>query len=435
MSDTGRQTINTSNVLSVIMGGGQGKRLFPLTKERAKPAVPLAGKYRLVDIPISNCINSGLRRIYLLTQFNSASLHRHISQSYKFDHFSGGFVEILAAEQTHTDTSWYQGTADAVRKNMIHFLNHDWDHLLILSGDQLYRMDFRVLIDLHTEVEADITVATIPVARSAVHALGIMQIDADRRIRRFVEKPSDPAVVDSLKLDRSWYANLGIEGNEDLYLASMGIYIFNRAVIRRLLDNALPDFGKDIIPQAIKDLKVYSSVYQGYWEDIGTIRAFFEANLDVTNELPRFNFFDMSAPIFTRPRFLPASKINGAQVDHAVISDGCILNRATIIHSIVGLRSLIGPGTLLNRAIMLGSDYYESQESIAEHEKGGQPRIGIGSNCRIENTIVDKNARIGDNVVISPAGKPENMDHANYYIRDGIVIVPKNAVIPSGMVI
>jgi glucose-1-phosphate adenylyltransferase len=435
MSHTGRQSINTSNVLSVIMGGGQGKRLFPLTKERAKPAVPLAGKYRLVDIPISNCINSGLRRIYLLTQFNSASLHRHISQSYKFDHFSGGFVEILAAEQTHTDTSWYQGTADAVRKNMIHFLNHDWDHLLILSGDQLYRMDFRVLIDLHAEVDADITVATIPVTRSDVHALGIMQIDADRRIRRFVEKPTDPAIVDSLKLDRSWYSSLGIQGNEDLYLASMGIYIFNRPVIRRLLDNALPDFGKDIIPQAIKDLKVYSSVYQGYWEDIGTIRAFFEANLDVTNELPRFNFFDMSAPIFSRPRFLPASKINGAQVDHAVISDGCILNRATIIHSIVGLRSLIGPGTLLNRAIMLGSDFYESQESIEDNEKAGRPRIGIGSNCRIENTIVDKNARIGDNVVISPAGKPENMDHANYYIRDGIVIVPKNAIIPHGMVI
>ena len=435
MSHTGRQTINTSNVLSVIMGGGQGKRLFPLTKERAKPAVPLAGKYRLVDIPISNCINSGLRRIYLLTQFNSASLHRHISQSYKFDHFSGGFVEILAAEQTHTDTSWYQGTADAVRKNMIHFLNHDWDHLLILSGDQLYRMDFRVLIDLHAEVDADITVATIPVTRNDVHALGIMQIDADRRIRRFVEKPTDPAIVDSLKLDRSWYSSLGIQGNEDLYLASMGIYIFNRPVIRRLLDNALPDFGKDIIPQAIKDLKVYSSVYQGYWEDIGTIRAFFEANLDVTNELPRFNFFDMSAPIFSRPRFLPASKINGAQVDHAVISDGCILNRATIIHSIVGLRSLIGPGTMLNRAIMLGSDFYESQESIEENEKAGRPRIGIGSNCRIENTIVDKNARIGDNVVISPAGKPENMDHANYYIRDGIVIVPKNAIIPHGMVI
>jgi glucose-1-phosphate adenylyltransferase len=435
MSHSGRQTINTSNVLSVIMGGGQGKRLFPLTKERAKPAVPLAGKYRLVDIPISNCINSGLRRIYLLTQFNSASLHRHISQSYKFDHFSGGFVEILAAEQSHTDTSWYQGTADAVRKNMIHFLNHDWDHLLILSGDQLYRMDFREAIALHGESKADITVATIPVKRADVHALGIMQVDKEHRIQRFYEKPTDPAIVDSLKLDRAWYEDLNIKGSEDFYLASMGIYIFNRAVIRRLLDNALPDFGKDIIPQAIKDLKVYSSVYQGYWEDIGTIRAFFEANLDVTNELPRFNFFDMSAPIFTRPRFLPASKINGAQVDHAVISDGCILNRATIIHSIVGLRSLIGPGTLLNRAIMLGSDFYESAESIREHESAGKPRIGIGTNCRIENTIVDKNARIGDNVVISPAGKPENMDHANYYIRDGIVIVPKGGIIPHGMVI
>src|SRR2546427_5334551 len=343
MSDTGRQSINTSNVLSVIMGGGQGKRLFPLTKERAKPAVPLAGKYRLVDIPISNCINSGLRRIYLLTQFNSASLHRHISQSYKFDHFAGGFVEILAAEQTYADTSWYQGTADAVRKNMIHFMNHDWDYLLILSGDQLYRMDFREIIALHTETNADITIATIPVSRGEAASLGIMQTDADRRITRFVEKPSNPAVQDSLKLPPEWYSKLEIKGNGDLFLASMGIYVFNREVIRKLLENTLPDFGKDIIPQAIANLRVFSSVFQGYWEDIGTIRAFFEANLDVTSELPRFNFFDMSAPIFSRPRFLPGSKINGAQIDHAVISDGCIINRATISYSIVGLRSIVSP--------------------------------------------------------------------------------------------
>jgi len=435
MSHTGRQSVNTSNVLSVIMGGGQGKRLFPLTKERAKPAVPLAGKYRLVDIPISNCINSGLRRIYLLTQFNSASLHRHISQSYKFDHFSGGFVEILAAEQTYTDTSWYQGTADAVRKNLIHFLNHDWEYLLILSGDQLYRMDFRQIIALHAEAEADITIATLPVSRREAASLGILQIDADRRITRFVEKPSDRAVQDSLKLPPEWYSRLGIKGNSELFLASMGIYVFNRDVIRRLLDNTLPDFGKDIIPQAISSLRVFSSVFQGYWEDIGTIRAFFEANLDVTNELPRFNFFDMAYPIFSRPRFLPGSKINGAQIDHAVISDGCILNHAVITHSVVGLRCLVGAGTVLNRAILLGSDYYESQESIVEHEKAGQPRIGIGANCRIENTIVDKNARIGNNVKISPAGKPENVDHANYYIRDGIVVVPKSGIIPHGMVI
>ncbi len=435
MSYTGRQSVNTSNVLSVIMGGGQGTRLFPLTKERAKPAVPLAGKYRLVDIPISNCINSGLRRIYLLTQFNSASLHRHISQSYKFDHFAGGFVEILAAEQTYTDTSWYQGTADAVRKNMIHFLNHDWDFLLILSGDQLYRMDFRQIISLHAEANADITVATIPVNRRAASSLGIMQIDAERRITKFVEKPADRAVQDSLKLPTEWYSKFDIKGNGELFLASMGIYVFKREVIRKLLDNSLPDFGKDIIPQAIQSQRVFSSVFQGYWEDIGTIRAFFEANLDVTSELPRFNFFDMEAPIFSRPRFLPGSKINGAQIDHAVISDGCILNHAVISQSIVGLRSIVGAGTVLKRTILLGSDYYESQESILEHEKAGQPRIGIGANCRIENTIVDKNARIGNNVVISPNGKPENLDHKNYYIRDGIVVIPKNGMLPHGMVV
>jgi glucose-1-phosphate adenylyltransferase len=435
MSYTSRQTVNTSNVLSVIMGGGQGTRLFPLTKERAKPAVPLAGKYRLVDIPISNCINSGLRRVYLLTQFNSASLHRHISQSYKFDHFSGGFVEILAAEQTYADTSWYQGTADAVRKNLIHFMNHEWDYLLILSGDQLYRMDFRLIIDQHAETNADITVATLPVGRGEAQSLGIMQIDAERRITRFVEKPKDPALLAPLKLSPEWYASLGIKGEGELYPASMGIYVFNRAVIRRLLDNALTDFGKHIIPNAIQNLRVFSFMFQGYWEDIGTIRAFFEANLDVTNELPRFNFFDMAAPIFSRPRFLPGSKVNGAQIDHAVISEGCILNRAVITHSIIGLRSFVGAGTVLNRVILLGSDYYESLESILEHEKAGKPRIGIGANCRIENTIVDKNARIGNSVVISPAGKPEKVDHPNYFIRDGIVIVPKNGVIPHGMVI
>ena len=435
MSHTSRQSVNTSNVLSVILGGGQGTRLFPLTKERAKPAVPLAGKYRLVDIPISNCINSGLRRIYLLTQFNSASLHKHISQSYKFDHFTGGFVEILAAEQTYSDTSWYQGTADAVRKNLIHFMNHDWDYLLILSGDALYRMDFRAIIEQHAETGADITVATIPVERRETVGLGIMQVDAERRITRFVEKPKDPAIQDSLKLPRDWYAPLGIKREEELFLASMGIYVFNRDIIRRLLENTLTDFGKHVIPNAIPNLRVFAYVFQGYWEDIGTIRAFFEANLDVTSELPRFNFFDMTAPIFSHPRWLPSSKINGAQIDHAVISDGCILNRAVITHSIVGLRSSVSAGTVLNRVILLGCDYYETNESILQNEKDGKPRIGIGTNCRIENTIVDKNARIGNNVVISPAGKPDKVDHPNYYIRDGIVIIPKNGVIPHGMVI
>jgi len=293
-------------------------------------------------------------------------------------------------------------------------------------------MDFREIINQHVQTNADITIATIPVGRREAGSLGIMQIAADRQITRFVEKPKDRAVQDSLRLDPGWFQQLGIKGEGELFLASMGIYIFNRKVIFKLLDNNLSDFGRDIIPDAISNHRVFSYIFQGYWEDIGTIRAFFEANLDVTNELPRFNFFDMSAPIFSRPRFLPGSKINGAQIDHAVISDGCILNRAVIIHSIVGVRSLVGPGTVLNRAIVLGSDYYESHESITDHERTGKPRIGIGANCRIENTIVDKNARIGNNVTISPAGKPESLDHENYYIRDGIVIIPKNGVIPHG---
>ncbi len=438
MSQTGRQSLNTSNVLCVIMGGGQGTRLFPLTKERSKPAVPLAGKYRLVDIPISNCINSGFRRIYILTQFNSTSLHSHISRTYKFDYFTSGFVEILAAQQTLNNNSWYEGTADAVRKNLIHFLNYDFDYLIILSGDQLYRMDFRPLVAQHAETGADITVATIPVERAAVPALGIMQMAEDGRVIRFEEKPRDPAVQDALRLDPKLYAKLGITGStvrEELFLASMGIYVFNRGLILSLLDNPLTDFGKHIIPQAIQSRRVFSHVFQGYWEDIGTIRSFFEANLDIVSELPRFNFFDMNAPIYSRPRYLPGSKINGAQIDHAVIADGCIINYATIKNSIVGLRTVVGAGTELNRVIGLGSDFYESKESVDRHEREGKPRIGIGSNCKIDNTIVDKNARIGNNVTISPAGKPAKLDHELYYIRDGIVIIPKNAIIPHGTVI
>jgi len=417
------------------MGGGQGSRLFPLTKDRAKPAVPLAGKYRIVDIPISNCINSGFRRIYVLTQFNSTSLHSHISRTYKFDQFSAGFVEILAAQQTFTNASWYEGTADAVRKNLVHFLNHDFDYLLILSGDQLYRMDFREMINHHRECGADITLAMLPVARDEAKACGIMQIDAEQRVTRFVEKPKDDAVLDSLKLTPETSKQLGITASGDSYLASMGIYVFNRQLIKDLLDNPLSDFGRHIIPHAINTHRVVSYVHHGYWEDIGTIRAFFEANLDLVSELPRFNFFDMSAPIFSRPRYLPGSKINGAQVDHAVISDGCIINRSRINTSIVGLRTIIGDGTELNRVVTLGSDYYESKTSVDRSELEGKPRIGIGSNCRIENAIIDKNARIGNNVKISPAGKPENLDHEMYFIRDGIVIIPKDAVIPHNTVI
>lgn len=436
MSRTVRQSLNNSNVLSVVMGGGQGSRLFPLTKYRAKPAVPLAGKYRLVDIPISNCINSGLRRLYILTQFNSVSLHRHISQTYKFDQFSSGFVEVLAAQQTFTDDSWYQGTADAVRKNLAYFMNHDWDYLLILSGDQLYRMNFQQIITQHAETGAEVTIATIPVPRAQAQGLGIMQVAADRQILRFVEKPKEPAVLDSLQLQPEWYERLGIHHeSEELLLASMGIYVFNRDVIIRLLENALVDFGKHIIPNAIDTHRVYSFVYQGYWEDIGTIRSFFEANLDIASELPRFNFFDMTAPIFSRPRFLPGSKINGAHVDHAIVTDGCIINHSRISNSIVGLRSVVGEGCELRRVVSLGCDYFESAESIRENEQLGRPRVGIGRNTRIENTIIDKDARIGDNCVISPAGKPESVNHDLYFIRDGIVIIPKNGIIPHGTVI
>ena len=434
-SQSKRLSPNTSNVLAVIMGGGAGTRLFPLTKERSKPAVPLAGKYRLVDIPISNCINSNLKRIYVLTQFNSASLHKHISQSYKFDHFSGGFVEILAAEQTPTSTSWYEGTADAVRKNLTHFLNHDFEYLVILSGDQLYRMDFRRIISQHIESYADLTIATIPVPRDQAQGLGIMQINEEKRIVNFVEKPKEESVLDALKVPRESYNRLGIEGEEDFLLASMGIYVFNRDMIVRLLDNNHTDFGKHIIPGAIANHRVFSYIFQGYWEDIGTIRSFFEANLDLVSELPRFNFFDMAAPVFSRPRFLPGSKINGATINHAMISDGCIINHAAIHECLVGIRSIVGSGSQLNRVVLMGSDYYESHASIMENELVGKPRIGIGQNTRIENAIIDKNARIGDNVVISPEGKPENVDHPLYIIRDGVVIIPKNGIIPHGTII
>lgn len=428
--------VDPGRVLALIMGGGQGTRLFPLTRERAKPAVPIAGKYRLVDIPISNCINSGVRRIYVLTQFLSASLHRHVYGSFKFDHFSQGFVEILAAEQTMTDSSWYQGTADAVRKNLIHLRNTDFDYALILSGDQLYRMDFRELLRHHLECEAEVTIATKPVSRAEAPAFGIMQIDAAQRIVRFEEKPREPALLDQLRIDPATQPTLGIELTGESFLASMGIYLFNREVLTRALDNDLTDFGKHIIPRLIHERRVYSFIFQGYWEDVGTIRSFFEANLELTSELPRFNLFDMTAPIYSRPRFLPPSKINGASLDHTVVSDGCILNHCKISQSVVGLRYLVDAGSHITRTVILGADFYESAESIAAHAAAGQPRIGIGRNTRIDSAIIEKNARIGDNCVITPHGKPASVDHPPlYYIRDGIVIIPKNAVVPHGTII
>jgi glucose-1-phosphate adenylyltransferase len=426
-----RSSYLAQQTLGIIMGGGQGTRLFPLTRERSKPATPLAGKYRLVDIPISNCINSGITRMYLLTQFNSASLHRHISQSFKFDHFNGGFVEILAAEQTFSNTSWYQGTADAVRKNLVHFRNNDFAYALILSGDQLYQMDFSDIVRAHVEKSADLTIATLPVPVREATSLGILQMNGENRITRFVEKPKDPAVLGSLQLDRAQYGPLGITQSEDLYLASMGIYVFNREVLFELLNNNLTDFGKHIIPGAISSHRVFSYVFQGYWEDIGTIRSFFEANLDQAADQPKFNFF--TPPVFTRPRFLPASKLNGAAIDHAVVADGCIINNARVQHSVIGVRSMLQEGCSLNRVVMMGADYFDTPARQSRPENLGIP-VGVGRGTRIENAIIDKNARIGEGCVLSPAGKGENVDHPLYYIRDGILIVPKNGVIPPGTV-
>ena len=423
-------TFDPQGILAVILGGGAGTRLFPLTKDRAKPAVPLGGKYRLVDIPISSCINSDLRRVYVLTQFNSASLHQHIYQAYKFDQFSRGFIEILAAEQTLTDTSWYQGTADAVRKNLAHFMNHSFEHLLILSGDQLYRMDCRALIEQHIQLGAHVTVATKPVPRKDIAGLGIMQMNADFRITRFVEKPKDPAVQDSLRIDPAWGARLHLPPGQPLFLASMGIYVFSRAALQELLNNDLTDFGKHIIPGAIESHRVFAYIFNGAWEDIGTIRSFFEANLDMTSKNPQFDFYDRSAPIYTQSRFLPASRIFRGTIEQSLISDGCLINEATVRQSVVGIRSVIEEGSQLHRTVMIGSDYFEPPRS--EFEPSSIPRIGIGKNTRIENAIIDKNARIGDHCIISPEGKSGDVDHAHYFIRDGIVVIPKNGVVPHG---
>ena len=414
--------------LAIIMGGGAGTRLFPLTKDRAKPAVPLGGKYRIVDIPISNCLNSGLRSIYVLTQFNSMSLHRHIQASYKFDNFSRSFVDILAAQQTPAGSQWYQGTADAVRQNMRYFLERPYDFYLILSGDQLYRMDFRELLHQHIRSGADITLATKPVHRDEVSEFGVMQSGVDRRITRFVEKPADEMVLGEMRMSRELLDAIGSIEEGDLYQASMGIYVFNRQVLIECLENDLADFGKDVIPNAFKDRHVSAFIYQGYWEDIGTIRAFYKANLDLTDIVPEYSFFEPDAPIYTHPRFLPGSKINGATLRQAIIADGCIISDAHLERCVVGIRSIIQSGATIRDTIVMGADYFQLDSA---GEPGGLP-IGIGRNCVIERTIIDKNARIGDGVVISPEGKPANVDAEKYFVRDGIVLIPKNAVIPAG---
>ena len=429
MSDPLQAEAALGRTLGIIMGGGAGTRLYPLTKDRSKPAVPLGGKYRLVDIPISNCLNAGIRGIYVLTQFNSASLHQHISRTYKFDIFSSGsFVEILAAQQTPTGSNWYQGTADAVRQNLRYFLERPWDYFLVLSGDQLYQMDFRELMSAHLESGAELTIATLPVERHAAEGFGIMQTDSARRITRFVEKPKDPAVLESLRIPDPLLGELGLPAGTERYQASMGIYLFNRSVLEACLDNKHEDFGKHVIPAAIANHRVQAHVFQGYWEDIGTIRSFFEANLALAEIEPPFSFYRPGATVYSRPRFLPASKINGAAVKRTVLSDGCIITEATLDRCVVGIRSIIEAGAVLQNVVMMGADFYESETSAPP----GAPPLGIGRNTTIKDAIVDKNARIGERAVISPEGKPTEMDGDNFYIRDGVIIVPKNAVIPDG---
>jgi len=410
------------------MGGGAGTRLFPLTKDRAKPAVPLGGKYRIVDIPISNCLNSGLRSIYVLTQFNSMSLHRHMQASYKFDNFSRSFIDILAAQQTPEGSHWYQGTADAVRQNMRYFLERPFDYYLILSGDQLYRMDFREILHQHIQTGAEITLATKPVRRAQVAEFGIMQCGSDRRITSFVEKPKEDELLEGMAMSSELISATKSQADGELYQASMGIYLFNREVLVRCLDNNLVDFGKHVIPSSIKDRHVSAFIFNGYWEDIGTIRAFYEANLDLTDIVPEYSFFDTEAPIYTHPRFLPGSKVNGATLRQAIISDGCIISDAHIERSVVGIRSIIQSGATIRDSVIMGADYFEQDQPAAT----GVPSMGVGRNCVIDRAIIDKNARIADGVVITPEGKAANLDAENYFIRDGIVVVPKNAVIPAG---
>ena len=423
-------------VLAVIMGGGRGTRLHPLTLERCKPAVPLAGKYRLVDIPISNCINSDINRMFLLTQFQTASLHRHIQSTYHFDPFGGGFVDILSAEQTEKASDWYQGTADAVRRNLLHFRAFPHDIVLILSGDQLYRMDFRKIIDEHLAKEADVTIATIPFPLSRVEGLGLAHVNDDLSIARFVEKPKDPAVINSVALSPALEATLQNKSEEKHALASMGIYVFNRAVLAEALDNTMTDFGKEIIPGLLGKRKLYAHIFEGYWEDIGTVRAFFDANLALAQPLPPFNFFEPTAPIYTHPRFLPASKLNKCSIDNVVVGDGSIITDSYLHHCVLGVRSFIGEGSSVEDTIVMGSDLYETEEQLAENVARGRPHLGVGKNCRIRGAIIDKNTRIGDGCVLESAGKADGQ-YANglVIIRDGVLVVPKNAVLPPGTVV
>ena len=423
-------------VLAVIMGGGRGTRLQPLTSERCKPAVPLAGKYRLVDIPISNCLNSDINRIFLLTQFQTASLHRHVQGTYHFDPFGGGFVDVMSAEQTERGSDWYQGTADAVRRNLIHFRAFPHDLVLILSGDQLYRMDYRKIIDQHLATGADVTIAAIPFPVSKVTGLGLMQVHDNLSIGRFVEKPKDPAVIDSLTLSPLLESRLETKSKEKHCLASMGIYVFNRAALADALDNTMTDFGKEIIPGMLGKKNLFAYIFEGYWEDIGTVRAFYEANLALAQPMPPFNFFDATAPIYTQDRYLPASKLNKCAIDHVVIGDGSILTNSSIKHSVLGIRSFIGENSVLEDTVLMGADYYETDEQMAANLKLGRPHLGVGKNCRVKGAIIDKNARIGDGCVLLAEGKADGMyADGSVVVRDGVLVVPKGAVLPPGTVV
>lgn len=427
MEITKKTFMKKPSVISIVLGGGRGTRLFPLTYSRSKPAVPIAGKYRLVDIPISNCLNSGYNKILVLTQFNSASLNSHIKNSYHFDIFSRGFVDILAAEQNVENDQWYQGTADAVRQSMKHLDKYEYDYILILSGDQLYQMDFREMINFHCENEGDITIATIPVNERDATGFGILKSDELGNITSFIEKPSSEVLSD-------WKSDVSdksrSEGKE--YLASMGIYVFSKKVLKKMFEeDPGDDFGGELIPNGIGTYKTLSYQYDGYWTDIGTIDSFFDANIDLTTDFPKFNLFSTS-PVFTRARMLPPSKILGSYVSKAVFGDGCIVMADKVENSIVGNRSRIDRGTTLMNSYMMGADYYQDTEEIVSNDQNGTPNVGIGKYCYIEKAILDKNCRVGDNCKIIGGKHLPDGDFDSYSIKDGIVVVKKNAVISPG---
>jgi len=422
--------IETHKVYALILGGGRGHRLFPLTKDRAKPAVPLAGKYRLIDVPISNCLNSKIGKIFVLTQFNSQSLHRHIHNAYKFDIFSDSFVEILAAEQTERQADWYQGTADAVRRNLWHLTDLEVDHVLVLSGDQIYRMDFREIFDTHEEMHAELTIAATPKSPEKAEGLGVLKIDRHFRIVDFVEKP-DKAALRGLTIQGEDLAPLGVKAEGPVVLVSMGIYLFNRTRLELALDNEMADFGKNVIPWCIQHMRAFVHPFTGYWEDVGMMHTFFDAHMDLTGPEPSFDFYEPGRPIYTHPRFLPNARVaNGAQLNNVLISDGAIIGKAQIECSVIGIRSIISEGSVLKNVIMMGQDNYQSAEQC--EESAGLPGRGVGANCQIARAIIDKNARIGDGVIITSHQNKPNADGDCFYVRDGVVIIPKNAVVTDG---